>query len=156
LFAGQKASIAPLRAKVGAAETNPLDQEALLRRDIKFFFQPNSSKLDMNKTDNTKNLESIVQLLKVSPGSVVLLRGHADGSQLDRFRSDGGEARVREAKLVLKNLSKARCGELKQILQDRYTVDGSRVEAQGVGADEPTGKGPDADRRVEVQWFTME
>jgi NitT/TauT family transport system substrate-binding protein len=63
---------------------------------------------------------------------------------------------VREAKLSLKNLSKARCGELKQILQEQYKADPARLEAQGVGVDEPTGKGADADRRVEVQWFTLE
>ena len=155
-FADQKAAITPLRTRVGSAEQNPMDQDALLHRDIKFLFQPNSSKLESGKPENTKNLETIVQLLKVSPGSVVLLRGHADGSQIERFRREGGEARAREARMVLKNLSKARCGEIKQILQESYNVDASRIEAQGVGADEPTGKGSDADRRVEVQWYTLE
>jgi hypothetical protein len=67
-----------------------------------------------------------------------------------------GEAKVGEMKLSLKSLSKARCAEVKQILQEKLGVDESRIETQGVGADEPTGNGPDADRRVEVQWFTVE
>ncbi len=155
-YKDQKAAITPLRAKTGGAEKNPLEDEALLKRDIRFYFRPNSSKLDIANKDNIANLAAIAQLLKVSPGSVVLLRGHADGSMVEQFRREGGEAKVRETRMVLKNLSKARCGELKQLLQDRHQIDAARLEAQGVGIDEPTGKGPDADRRVEVQWFTME
>jgi NitT/TauT family transport system substrate-binding protein len=112
--------------------------------------------LDSNAKENAPGLEAIAQILKVSPGSKVLLRGHADGSQLDAFRKEGGEALVREKRLQLKNLSKARCEEIKAILGEKFRMDPSRVEFQGVGADEPTGKGPDADRRVEVQWFTVE
>lgn len=155
-FKDQQAAIVPLRSKGGPAERNPLEDEALLKRDIRFYFRANSSKLDMVNKENLANLDAINQMLRVSPGSVVLLRGHADGSMLAEFRRQGGEGRVREMKLALKSLSKARCSELKQILQERHKVDAARLEAQGVGSDEPTGKGPDADRRVEVQWFTLE
>jgi NitT/TauT family transport system substrate-binding protein len=117
---------------------------------------PNSSKLDLTIEDNTKGLQSIAQLLKISPGSRVLLRGHADGGLIEQRRREGGEAKVRETKIALKSLSKARCAEVKEILEERFKIDPSRIEAQGVGADEPTGQGPDADRRVEVQWFTVE
>jgi NitT/TauT family transport system substrate-binding protein len=155
-FKDQKASISPIRSSVGKAETSLSEEESLLSKDIKFMFSPNASKLESGKKENTKGLEAIAQLLKVSPGSRVLLRGHADGSRVEEFRKKGGEAQAREARLALKNLSKARCAEIKQILQETYRVDAARMEAQGVGCDEPTGQGPDADRRVEVQWFTVE
>ncbi len=156
-FKDQKTEITPLRSKVGAAEINPDDATALLSKDIRFSFTPNSSKLEESAlAANSKGLDSIAQLLKVSPGSMVLLRGHADGSQIEKFRKEGGEARAREVVLALKNLSKARCTEVKQVLQDKYKLEEVRIEIQAVGADEPTGKGADADRRVEVQWFTVE
>ena len=158
-FKGQVAAITPLRTKVGKAETALEDEQSLLSKGITFSFAANSSKFmtgEKEKKENQDGLKAIVQLLKVSPGSRVLLRGHADGSRIEEYRKTGGEAKAREVKLVLKNLSKARCAELKQILTDEQKVDASRIESQGVGADEPTGKGPDADRRVEVQWFTLE
>ena len=58
-------------------------------------FAPNSSKLDPNGKDDAKGLEGIVQLPKVSPGSKVLLRGHADGSLIEKFRAEGGEVKLR-------------------------------------------------------------
>ena len=155
-FKDQKVAIEPIRSKVQSAEVSLLDQTPMLSKDIRFLFSPNSSKLDAANAGNAKGLEAIDQILKVSPGSRVLLRGHADGSQIEKFRSEGGEAAARDARLTLKNLSKARCEEIKQVLQDRFKLDATRIEFQGVGADEPTGKGPDADRRVEVQWFTVE
>jgi len=155
-FKDQKASITPLRAKGGAAEVNPDDTIALLSKDIRFKFRPNSSKLEMNNEENKKGLESIAQLVKVSPGSTVLLRGHADGSLVPGIRQREGEARARESLLTLKSLSKARCAEVKQVLEDKFKIEASRIESHGVGAEEPTGKGPDADRRVEVLWMVYE
>ena len=156
-FKDQKASIEPIRAAgAGKAEIDVLKDLPILSKDIRFFFTPNSSKLDPAAKENAPGLEAIAQVLKVSPGSMVLLRGHADGSQIEKFRKEGGEAKVREMRLALKNLSKARCEEIKNILGEKFKMDPARVEFQGVGADEPTGKGPDADRRVEVQWFTVE
>ena len=155
-FKNQKASIEPIRGGTTAERSVDGEVEALLSKDIRFGFLPNSSKLDLKIEDNAKGLQSIAQLLKISPGSRVLLRGHADGGLLEQRRREGGEAKVRETKLALKSLSKARCAEVKDILQEQFKLDSSRIETQGVGADEPTGKGPDADRRVEVQWFTVE
>ena len=156
-FKDQKASIEPIRsAGAGKVERNLLEDIPILSKDIRFLFSPNSSKLDSASKDNAPGLESIAQILKVSPGSMVLLRGHADGSQIEKIRKEGGEAKVRETRLALKNLSKARCEEIKTILAEKFKMDPARIEFQGVGADEPTGKGPDADRRVEVQWFTVE
>ena len=155
-FKDQKISIQPIRSDVKSAETPLGDLTPVLSKDIRFLFSPNSSKLDAAGADNNKGLDAISQILKVSPGARVLLRGHADGSQIESFRKQGGEAKAREVRLTLKNLSKARCEEIKNILQDKFKLDAARIEFQGVGADEPTGKGPDADRRVEVQWFSVE
>ena len=138
------------------AETALADQQSLLSKDIRFMFAPNSSKLEADKKENQEGLKTIAQLLKVSPGSRVLLRGHADGSRVEEFRKTGGEAKVREVKLVLKNLSKARSPKLRQNLGGQLQGGRPAHRSQGIGADEPTGKGPDADRRVEVQWFTLE
>lgn len=155
-YKDQKVAIVPIDAKGGVVEKSVDMDQSLLSKDIRFYFVPNSSKLDMTSKENAKGLESISQLLRVAPGSRVLLRGHADGSLLAKFQQEGGAAKVREVKLTLKNLSKARCGEVRQIVQDKFSIDSARLESQGVGADEPTGKGPDADRRVEVQWFMVE
>ena len=156
-FKDQKASIEPLRTKAASAEKTVDDPVSLLSKDIRFTFAPNKSNLETTNKDNAKGLESIAQLLKVAPGSRVLLRGHADGSLVAKSIKDGADAKsVRDAKLSLKNLSKARCAEVKNILNEKFGLDSSRIDTQGVGADEPTGNGPDADRRVEVQWFTVE
>ncbi len=152
-FKDQVASITPIRSTGAAAESTG---ESLLSKDIRFMFRPNSSKLETGTQANTKGLTSISQLVKVAPGSTVLLRGHADGSLLEQFRRQGGQARFLQAKLQLKELSRSRCAEVKMMLTDQYGFDAKRIEVQGVGSDEPTGKGPDADRRVEVQWFTVE
>jgi NitT/TauT family transport system substrate-binding protein len=158
-FKDQKASITPLRAKATTAENTPdaqADMVAVLSKDIRFKFKPNSSKLDQANPENQKGLESIAQLVKISPGSTVLLRGHADGSLAMDAKKSGQEARARDMLLDLKRLSKTRCTEVKQVLEEKFKIDPARIESQGVGADEPTGKGPDADRRVEVLWMVLE
>lgn len=157
-FRDQTASITPIRDNTRAEVAGDEDLQeklALLSKDITFEFEPNSSKLTMTP-ENAKDLQSIARLLQVSPGSTVLLRGHADGSKIAQFRLEGGESMVRRMLLKLKELSRARTIEIKQLLVEQHGVNESRLETQGVGADEPTGRGPDADRRVEVQWFTLE
>jgi NitT/TauT family transport system substrate-binding protein len=155
-FKAQKASIQPIRAAGVGEKTGNEELEALLSKDIRFSFVPNSSKLDIDVKENADGLKSIAQLVKISPGSRVLLRGHADGALLAQRRAQQGEAKYRESVLALKALSKARCAEVKEILTEKFGIESARIETQGVGADEPTGKGSDADRRVEVQWFTVE
>jgi NitT/TauT family transport system substrate-binding protein len=156
-FKQQKASITPILANATAENSGDeltAERNALLSKNILFEFEPNSSKLQVS-ADNDKDLRSIARLLQISPGSRVLLRGHADGSRLPEFKQQG-EAKLRQMTLVLKNLSKSRCTEIKQLLEEGYKLDADRIETQGVGTDEPTGQGPDRDRRVEVQWFTAE
>jgi len=152
-FAGQKIAIAPIRTG-NAAST--VEGDPLLTKDIRFFFEPNKSILDMNNKDNVANLESINKLLKVSPGSTVLLRGHVDNAMIETFRKQGGEAFVRKQALGAMQLSKDRALEVKKKLLDLYKVDPERLDSVGRGWEEPAGTDSDKNRRVEVQWFTIE
>ena len=151
-FSGQQIAIAPIRSGTrGTVETNPL-----LSKDIRFLFQPNSSVLDLERQENLKNLDAIKQLLQVSPGSTILLRGHVDNALVPEFRRQGGEAFVRQMALKAVELSKNRAAEIRRVLNERLKVDPKRLEVVGRGWDEPAGTDSEQNRRVEVQWFTVE
>jgi NitT/TauT family transport system substrate-binding protein len=152
IFKDQKIAIAPIRTAGGASvETDPL-----LSKDIRFLFEPNSATLDQTNQDNTKNLEAIKRLLQVSPGSTLLLRGHVDNARVEDFRKMGGEAYVRTQALRAMELSKNRAGEIRKLLVERFTIDPKRIDIVGRGWEEPAGPNSDLNRRVEVQWFTVE
>jgi NitT/TauT family transport system substrate-binding protein len=152
IFKDQKIAIAPIRLSAASAvETNPL-----LSKDIRFLFEPNEAKLDMSVPDNIKNLEAIKKLLQVSPGSTILLRGHVDNALVEEFRKKGGEAYVRTMALRAMDLSKRRADEIKRLLIEKYQVDAKRLDVVGRGWEEPSGPNSDMNRRVEVQWFTLE
>jgi NitT/TauT family transport system substrate-binding protein len=53
-------------------------------------------------------------------------------------------------------LSKNRAGEIRRLLIERYSVDSKRIDIVGRGWEEPAGPNSDLNRRVEVQWFTVE
>jgi NitT/TauT family transport system substrate-binding protein len=54
-------------------------------------------------------------------------------------------------------LSKRRAAEIKGMLTSRLAVDPQRIEVVGRGWEEPLSSAtPDENRRVEVQWFTIE
>src|SRR5262249_55754906 len=135
----------------GAVEGIPL-----LTRDIKFLFEANSAALDQKVPKNLKNLESIKKLLVVSPGSTILLRGHVDNAMVEEFRKKGGEAFVRKMAREAMDLSRRRANEIKRLLVEKHGVDGGRVEVVGRGWEEPAGTESEQNRRVEVQWFTVE
>ncbi len=152
LYAGQKAELEPVRTgATGTVETDPL-----LAKDIRFLFEPNSSSLDMKDPKNLTDLKSIRRLLDVSPGSTVLLRGHVDDARKAEFSAQGGEPFVRKMALKAVKLSEERAGEIERRLVEVEKADDKRLETVGVGWDEPGGTDPDANRRVEVQWFTVE
>ncbi len=152
LFRDQKIAIAPIRSGgPGSVENDPL-----LSKDIRFLFQPNSAALDLAQAENLKNLEAIKQLLTVSPGSTILLRGHVDNSLVEEFRKRGGESFVRQMALKAVELSRDRAAEIRRVLIQKHTVDAKRLEIIGRGWDEPAGPDPEQNRRVEVQWFTLE
>jgi NitT/TauT family transport system substrate-binding protein len=152
IFKEQKVAIAPIRSGGGAS----LEADPLLSKDIRFLFEANSSTLDLANQDNLKNLDAIKRLLQVSPGSTLLLRGHVDNAKVDEFRKQGGEAHVRAMALRAMSLSKDRAGEIRKVLVDKYGIDVKRIETVGRGWEEPAGPNSDLNRRVEVQWFTIE
>jgi NitT/TauT family transport system substrate-binding protein len=152
LFKDQKVAIAPIRTASGAS----VESDPLLSKDIRFLFEPNQATLDQANQDNTRNLEAIKRLLQVSPGSTLLLRGHVDNAKVEEFRKVGGEAYVRTQALRAMELSKNRAGEIRKLLIDRYSIDPKRIDIVGRGWEEPAGPNSDLNRRVEVQWFTVE
>jgi NitT/TauT family transport system substrate-binding protein len=151
-FAGQQITLAPIRSSSGGA----LERDPLLSKDIRFLFEPNSYKLDLTSQDNLTNLDSIRRLLQVSPGSTILLRGHVDNALIETFRKQGGDTFVRQMALKSMELSKNRAGEIRRVLIERLKVEPARLETIGRGWEEPAGPDPEKNRRVEVQWFTVE
>ena len=86
----------------------------------------------------------------------MLLRGHVDDAEKENFRRKGGDTLVRSAALRAIELSTRRADEIKQLLIERQKVDPKRLDAVGRGWEEPAGKDSALNRRVEVQWFTLE
>jgi NitT/TauT family transport system substrate-binding protein len=152
IFKEQKVAIAPIRSGGGAT----VEADPLLSKDIRFLFEANSSTLDQSNQENTRNLDAIKRLLQVSPGSTLLLRGHVDNAKIEDFRRQGGETLVRSAALRAMALSKDRASEIRKLLVERYNIDAKRIEVVGRGWEEPAGPNSDLNRRVEVQWFTIE
>ncbi len=152
-FAGQTIAIAPIRT--GGAVS--LEGDPLLSRDIRFFFEPNSAVLDRSATQNQQYLETIKGFLQVSPGSIVLLRGHVDNARVAEFEKQGGQALVRSMALKAMELSRQRAQAVSDALLQRYpAIDPKRIELVGRGWEEPASPDSDLNRRVEVQWFTLE
>lgn len=154
LFADQKIAIAPIRTSTGSAS---LEGDPLLSKDIRFFFEPNSSVLDKSAPQNAEYLDTINRFLQVSPGSTVLLRGHVDNARVEEFREKGGEQLVKSMALKAMELSRQRSIAVRDALLEKYKkLDASRIETVGRGWEEPAGADSNLNRRVEVQWFTLE
>jgi len=153
LFSEQRIAIAPIKtASAGALEGDPL-----LSKDIRFFFEPNSATLDRSATQNIEFLDTIKRFLQVSPGSTVLLRGHVDDARVNEFRDQGGAQLVKSMALKAMELSRQRATAVRDALVERHkNIDASRLEAVGRGWEEPASENSDLNRRVEVQWFTLE
>jgi NitT/TauT family transport system substrate-binding protein len=153
LYAGQVAAITPLSSTPGAqAEMDPV-----LSQDIRFFFEPNSSALDMKNADNAKMLNSIKRILDVAPGSHIILVGHVDNSRIAELLKTGGQQLVDKTALEAMQLSKDRASEVMKQLVVTEKVDPKRLETVGRGWMQPVSTtNPDLNRRVEVQWFTLE
>jgi NitT/TauT family transport system substrate-binding protein len=152
VYAAQKPEVVPLRT----IAAGPVEDEPLLSKNIRFLFQPNSARLDMNSAENKENLERIARAMKVSPGSTILLRGHAEDTLKKKYFDEGGEALVRQVALTALQLSKDRAEEVRKILIEKYGVDELRIRAIGRGWEEPVSKIGAENRRVEMQWFTVE
>lgn len=149
VFANQRIDIAPIKLAGAYLEKNPL-----LSKNIRFLFAPNSADLDMTNQENLKQLQEIKQLLTVSPGSSLLLRGHVDDGQKEEF-AKGGDQRLRDGALRAMKLSLDRANTVRsEIVKIGVTKD--RIDTIGRGWEESLGSDRDANRRVEVQWFTLE
>jgi NitT/TauT family transport system substrate-binding protein len=154
LFAEQKIAIAPIRS--GNTQAS-LESDPLLSKDIRFFFEANSAKLDPSATQNQEYLDTIKRFLQVSPGSTVVLRGHVDNARVNEFREQGGEQLVKSMALKAMELSRQRAMAVSDALKARHKdIEASRIEAIGRGWEEPASTDSDMNRRVEVQWFTLE
>jgi NitT/TauT family transport system substrate-binding protein len=152
-FADQVVAIAPIRS----AARGQLEGDPLLSKDIRFFFEPNSAILDKQAKQNLDYLDTIKQFLQVSPGSLVLLRGHVDNARMEEFRKQGGEQLVKNMALQAMELSKERAQAVQAALLERHKdLDPKRIEIVGRGWEEPAGTDSNLNRRVEVQWFTLE
>jgi NitT/TauT family transport system substrate-binding protein len=152
IYKDQKIAIAPIRT----AATGTLESDPLLSKDIRFLFEPNSATLDVSNQENVANLDAIKRLLQVSPGSTLLLRGHVDNALVPKFREQGGEAYVRTQALRAMELSKNRAGEIRRLLVEKYNISNMRIDVVGRGWEEPAAAESEKNRRVEVQWFTIE
>ncbi len=153
LFAEQKIAIAPIKTSTNAS----LEGDPLLSKDIRFFFEPNSAVLDRSAPQNAEYLDTINRFLTVSPGSTVLLRGHVDNARVNEFREQGGEQLVKSMALKAMELSRQRSLAVRDALTEKYKkLDVSRLEAVGRGWEEPASPDSNLNRRVEVQWFTLE
>jgi NitT/TauT family transport system substrate-binding protein len=153
LYANEVAAITPLSSgPTGQAEKDPI-----LSQDIRFFFEPNSSALDMKKTENLALLNSIKRILDVAPGSKIILVGHVDNTRIPELMKTGGQALVDKMALEAMQLSKDRAAEVMKQLAAVEKVDPKRLETVGRGWMQPVSQSnPDLNRRVEVQWFTLE
>ncbi len=152
-FADQVVAIAPIRNSA----RGQLEGDPLLSKDIRFFFEPNSAILDKQAKANLDYLDTIKSFLQVSPGSLVLLRGHVDNARMEEFRKQGGEQMVKNMALQAMELSKERAEAVRSALLERHKeIDPKRIEIVGRGWEEPAGADGDLNRRVEVQWFTLE
>ena len=117
---------------------------------------PTRRRSTSSNQENIRNLEAIRKLVQVSPGSTLLLRGHRDNALVARFRQQGGEAYVRTQALRAVELSKDRAAEIRKQLNERYKIDNARIDIVGRGWEEPVSQDSEQNRRVEVQWFTLE
>lgn len=151
---GEAVAIAPIKS----GGRNAIEGgNALLSKDVRFLYEPNSAELDMKDPGNLKNLAGIKGYLTVSPGSMVLLRGHVDGSRIEEFKSSGGTALVQKMALKAMELSKQRAASVRKALIETQGIDAARIETVGRGWEEPLANAePEAQRRVEVQWFALE
>ena len=152
---GRYAAQVPEIVPVKSAAAGTVEQEPLLSKNIRFVFQPNSAVVDMNNETNKAALKDFAQLLKIAPGSTVALRGHAEGSLIEKFRKQG-EAKLKQMALSAKQLSKERAEAVGKMLADSYKVDAARIKSVGRGWEEPISEKPEENRRVELQWFTVE
>jgi NitT/TauT family transport system substrate-binding protein len=162
-YASQKIAIAPI--KIGSSGQS-LEQNPLLSKNIRFDFEPNSATL-ATSAKNDQNITDIKALLRLSPGSTIMLRGHVDDAQIQTFRTTGGQQLVDQMSLKAMQLSQDRANSVKKALVAQG-IDPTVISVVGKGWEEPIAKSlPDdsedtrrqkseKNRRVEAVWMTIE
>jgi NitT/TauT family transport system substrate-binding protein len=156
-FAEDKIELAPIKSGGPAA----LESDPLLTKDIRFYFDPNQATLikDLNSKDgkaNQASLEDVAKLVRVSPGSTIVLMGHVDDSLVSKFTSEGPTV-LNQMRLKAVQLSKERAQAVKASLTTDHKIAPDRILSDGKGWEKPVSKtNPELNRRVEVQWFTVE
>ena len=134
-----------------------LETDPLLSKDIRFLFEPNSSTLDMANQENIKNLEAIKRLLQVSPGSTLLLRGHVDNAHGRRVPQAGRRGLRAHAGAARDGAQQGSRGGDPQAARREATASTPSASTSSAAAGKnPSGPNSDLNRRVEVQWFTIE
>jgi len=153
LFQGQRVTLGPSK---NAEKAEILERDPLLTKQIRFYFEPNSTDLDVKDATNQQALKDLTTLLKLAPGSYLLLRGHLDNSKVAEFKQRG-EAFFRRQAVRAVEESKKRAESVKAVLVKQYNADAVRLDTEGRGWDEPLpGAKSDENRRVEVLLFTLE
>jgi NitT/TauT family transport system substrate-binding protein len=80
-----------------------------------------------------------------------------DNARVADFEREGGQPLVRSMALHAMELSRQRAQSVRDALVKRYpNIDPKRIELVGRGWEEPAGPDSELNRRVEVQWFTLE
>jgi len=153
LFQGQQVTLGPSK---NAEKTEILERDPLLTKQIRFYFEPNSTELEVKDATNQQALKDLMTLLKLTPGSYLLMRGHLDNSKVAEFKQRG-EAFFRRQAVRAVEESKKRADSVKAVLIKQHNADAVRLDTEGRGWDEPLpGTKPDENRRVEVLLFTLE
>jgi NitT/TauT family transport system substrate-binding protein len=150
-YKDERISIEPSRPGARASVENA----PLLAKDIRFQFEANQNVLDMANKDNLGSLDKVKGLLRVAPGSVLVLRGHVSAEKVPEFKAQG-DSMFRKAALAAIDMSKKRANAVKQVLVDRMGMDETRIETEGKGWDQPLPGDYELSRRVEILWFTLE
>ena len=93
---------------------------------------------------------------KVLATSMVKLIGHLDTGKVDEFKAKGAQAYA-EASAQAKLTSKKRAEFIKKVLVAQYGEDPDLIVTEGRGWNSPVeGAAPEENRRVEVQFISLE
>jgi outer membrane protein OmpA-like peptidoglycan-associated protein len=122
--------------------------ELVSSADFEFQFRANSDALDDAKPENARHLGALADPLKTHPDARLLLRGHVSGEKADEF-AQGGDATLKRAAASAMEFSRKRAEAVKEALVRTRGIDGSRIEVEGRGWEEPLGGDPERDRRIE-------
>jgi NitT/TauT family transport system substrate-binding protein len=151
-FKGQEVTLRPIKS---SEKKETLENNPLFTKQIRFQFEPNSTELDLDDSTNKEALKDLNTLLRLFPGSYLVLRGHLDNSKVEEFK-ERGDSFFRKQAVRAVEQSKMRAESVKAELV-KNNFDEQRFDAEGRGWDEPLpGASSDENRRVEVQVFTLE